>query len=371
MIAAAGCGGGGEDVTGKAPDPVPAPVAPALSAGITGFVSCESIIYSRSDNYDESDVEKCRQIGAYSPDNGVIFDIVAFDEGGNSLEVSTVDGFAEEAGSLGIDNAYFFKNAKKLTQQSKGPYSVVLAFDQSGSISTTDSSNLRIDAGNVFIEKNSAPDEMALGYFQDSNFRYVIPRIQGGFFSYTPVADGFGSALSQFKGSIGGGTPLFDAIAAATQLAVDKGRNSNKAVVVFSDGKDTTSAKMKTAEEAIQYASSRSVPIYTFALDGGDQDLPTLQNISNRTKGAFLYASNARQLVSMYGSLGNLLRGRAGIYRTYWNINVTPSSAPSCFLNRPTKPGIYGCNVPANLKIKTNKGDIRLRANYVYSYRVA
>lgn len=362
------CGGGGNDGASNKPPPTqPPPTAATFAPAITGYQDCQQLLNgSVNPKFDAADIAVCHQWKNSTTDDVVIFDIAVFDENGNSLEITEL---SEEPSTTGIEPAFIFRAAKKLPANAKDPYSVVLALDQSGSIATTDPKNIRLDAGKKFMMQNSSPDEMALGFFQGSQFRYVIPRNENKFFSSNPNADGFVGALADFKNTIDGSTPLYDAISSSVNLVTDRGSNANKAVVIFSDGKDTSSRL--DLEDAIQHASSRRVPVYTFALDGPDQDISVLQNIANRTDGAFLYASNTGQLISMFGSLGNMLRGRASSYRTHWSIVVNPRSAPHCFANRPSTPGLYVCNVPANLKVKTNRGDVRLRANYYYGFRVA
>jgi hypothetical protein len=40
------------------------------------------------------------------------------------------------------------------------------------------------------------------------------------------------------------------------------------------------------------------------------------------TGGAMMFASDARQLISMFGTLGNLLSGNLAYYKTCWQVNV-------------------------------------------------
>ncbi|MEG0921054.1 MAG: vWA domain-containing protein [Comamonas sp.] len=366
----AGCGGGdNSNDNNTSPPSQPGGNPPAefgqSAAAITGLVHCDD--YSIAANtLNESDRAICQDGRRKSPTgDAVVLDIAAFDKDGNPLEIT---GFSEDLGNSGakIDKAYFLQSVRDLPSSVKGPYSVVLAFDQSGSISNTDPNNTRLSAGSIFLQKNKSPDEMAIGFFQNQDTQYF--KVNGGFFSTNPIADGLGGGLAALKDRVGGSTPLYDAVVHSAQLAKERGANENKAVVVFSDGKDTSSRN--TMEAAIQSSVSRSVPVYTFALDGADQDLPALQTIAVRTKGAFFYASSTKQLVSMYGSLGNVLRGGGRIYRTHWSLNITPQSTPNCFNEKPTAPGLYTCNVPGNIKITTKEGDIRLRVNYSFGFRV-
>ena len=43
-----------------------------------------------------------------------------------------------------------------------------------------------------------------------------------------------------------------------------------------------------------------------------------LSQMANETGGAFFFAKDAEQLVTTFGTLGNLLRGSAQLYRSAW-----------------------------------------------------
>ncbi|HYH96811.1 carboxypeptidase regulatory-like domain-containing protein [Hyalangium sp.] len=195
-----------------------------------------------------------------------------------------------------------------------GPYSAVLLMDQSASILSTDPTDSRIQAGKIFFQALSAPDTAQLSAFAS-----------GGLLPYAPITlwGSFTSAGSSFYGSLdtlahleGGGTPLYASTAALVEHVTSQGHNPNRAVVVFTDGEDTDGSW--SLQNVISLARSRNVKLFTVGLSNGI-NFQVLSQMAAQTQGAMLWASDARQLISIYGSLGNLLRGAAQFYRTRWS----------------------------------------------------
>ncbi len=79
-------------------------------------------------------------------------------------------------------------------------------------------------------------------------------------FTSTPDADGRVSALKSLAGRAIGSTPLYDAVRQAMQLTQQSAKQTNKVVVVFSDGKDTG-----TIDDAVASAKQASIPLHTRA----------------------------------------------------------------------------------------------------------
>jgi hypothetical protein len=99
--------------------------------------------------------------------------------------------------------------------------------------------------------------------------------------------------------------------------------NPNKAVLVFTDGKDTDGSW--TLDNLISYARARNVKLFTLGLSNS-VDFKVLNRMARETGGAMTWASDARQLVSMHGSLGAILRGSITFYQTRWSVTSTDGS---------------------------------------------
>ena len=101
----------------------------------------------------------------------------------------------------------------------------------------------------------------------------------------------------------GGLTPLYDAIRTAVTYTVNNSNNTNRVVIVFTDGEDTASTA--DLDDAVDTANAHNVPLHTIALASG-VDMNVLSRLAGATGGALARASDAKRLVSYYGALGTL-----------------------------------------------------------------
>ena len=206
------------------------------------------------------------------------------------------------------------------TQGRAGPYSAQFLLDQSGSITGNDPNDTRIDAAKAFIQNLGGRDEVGLMAFAD-----------GGKLSYSPVTvystggrrftsnpNGFSSTLDELANLEGGGTPLYDAAAIAVDGVKKHANNTNRAVIVFTDGNDTASRNWNL-DQVISYARRRGVPLHTIALSN-NVSMAVLSKMAGKTGGSLAKAVDARRLVSYYGALGQYLSGSGRFYRTTWNM---------------------------------------------------
>ena len=246
----------------------------------------------------------------------------------------TVDMFvSDEAGSLvslGVgdlsigsfsDLEFEATGVAEIRQNPLGPYSAVFLLDQSGSITGNDPNDARLDAAKAFLNNLGSGDEAGLLAFAD-----------GGRLPDSPVASyadrngrrftsdprGFDAVLASLANQEGGGTPLYDAICEAVDYVDSYAVNSNKAMLVFTDGEDTASTS--TIEQAIECANQSEIPLHTFAL-GGSTDLNVLTRLAAATEGSMSHSSDAGAMISYYGVLGNFLSGSSQFYRTRWSVD--------------------------------------------------
>lgn len=182
------------------------------------------------------------------------------------------------------------------------PTSVVLIFDNSGSMS--DSIEALKKAALRYIADKAPHEEMALLKFADtveslSDFTSDQKTLEAA------VAD---------KMKAAGGTAIYDALRKA--LALVKERKGNRAIVLFTDGGDTTSKlAYPAAWEALAEAGVR---LYTIGL-GAELEayLPTIGTTGSRmleawsraTGGRFFFAPDASALLGVYGEIARELRG--------------------------------------------------------------
>ena len=224
-----------------------------------------------------------------------------------------------EIGSTGTYLDYSLTDVQLYRQRNVGPYSALFLLDQSGSITSTDPNDARIDASKVFIRNLGTGDEVGLMAFADGGQLTYSPTT-----SWTNGGQRFSSSRSAFFGTLdsladmeGGDTPLYDASKKAVYHVDTYANNTNQVVIVFTDGEDTASSA--TLSDAIQYARQRGIPLHTVALSSG-VDIGVLSRMAGETGGSLTYATDARRLISYYGALGPYLSGAGRFYRTTWSV---------------------------------------------------
>ena len=258
-----------------------------------------------------------------SSSNSAMFTLDVFAVGSDSelLSLGNTDISIEnrELGATGTHLDYSLTGFQVYQQSSAGPYSATLLLDQSGSITTTDPTDARIDAAKVFIRNLGSGDEVGLMAFTSAGQLPYSPTTTwtygGQQFSSDPSA--FHGALNSLADKEDGGTPLYDASRAAVQYTDTHANNTNRAVIVFTDGEDTASST--SLHDAIQYAKQRNIPLHTVALSRG-VNIGVLSRMAGETGGSLTHASDARRLISYYGALGSYLSGAGRFYRTTWSV---------------------------------------------------
>ncbi len=226
------------------------------------------------------------------------------------------------------DGTYFDFTKKNLHTTSldyNGSYSANLVLDQSGSISSTDPDNLRLEAVKIFCSNLSSSDYVLLTAFASGGLLdYDVTR----YGDFTNNGESYFGTIESLRDKIDGGTPLYKATASAIDRVYNDGPTSNKAVVVFTDGEDTDGGW--TMNDVIDEARSKNVKIYTVGLSSGTKN-EILSRMAIKTGGAFIKAYNAPQLVSAFGTLGKILKGTAQIYSGVWSVNTSEESFPGWF----------------------------------------
>lgn len=189
-----------------------------------------------------------------------------------------------------------------------GAYSVGMLFDQSGSINSTDPSDDRILAGTSFVNLLSGAEEAATAAFPQGS-KYPPP--YGLLANFTKDKILLVESIESLRNEADGGTPLYKSIFQLLSYVDDRASNENKAIIAFTDGNDTDGGI--SISSIVNLACEKNVSIYTVGLGAG-VDLSALADIALLTGGSVMLAEDATQLVSLYSSLGALLRGQASSY---------------------------------------------------------
>lgn len=206
---------------------------------------------------------------------------------------------------------YAFKlNGVSLREaQNTTAYSALMLMDQSGSISTSDRNNYRLDAAKAFCSNLGAGNNTLLWSFSGS--RHYEHGTAFTTDTSTVIAE-----IEALRNQQGGGTPLYISQVAATDFSATNATRPGKAVLTFSDGDDTRGGY--TATQVAENAIAKNVRLFNIGLGGAETEMLCRQALA--TGGSFMYAKDARQLISMFGNLGKLLDRSARFYQTEWTI---------------------------------------------------
>ena len=175
------------------------------------------------------------------------------------------------------------------------PLSVVLVLDSSGSMKR----NMRFlqEAAVTFVHKLEDVDKALVVQFNES--------IKGSaeFTGDVPRLEQFVEALQAW-----GGTSLYDAIHYGLSRIRDQ--PGRKAVIVFSDGADTTSSMQE--QDVVDYARSVEATVYAIGIRGESglfQRSPRgfLRKIARETGGAFFFPEKVGELNKVFSGISDEL----------------------------------------------------------------
>jgi Ca-activated chloride channel family protein len=202
---------------------------------------------------------------------------------------------------------YFREAGGKGTE--KIPMSVVLVLDASGSM--RNSMRFLQEAANTFVHKLEDVDQALVVQFNDS--------IKGSaeFTSDTERLEQFVEALEPW-----GGTSLYDAVHYG--LGRVKDQPGRKAVIVFTDGADTTSSLKE--QEVIDYARSVEATVYAVGIRSQEGLLSRgprgfLRKVASETGGAFFFPERVGELVKVFAGISDELH-------SHYALAYTPKRAP-------------------------------------------
>jgi PKD repeat protein len=216
------------------------------------------------------------------------------------------------------------------------PYAATLMFDQSKSIIQNDPTDARLYSAKDFLEGLGGSDRVALAAFASdiaaSNGTALIPEKPVTIYpvgnpSFTADGVSLFPTLDALAALEAGGTPLYESLCRVMDFAAASApAGLLKAAVVFTDGKDepgnTTGFSCKTVDSAVAKSKATGVKIFSVGLFSGDVDGQALAALADGGGGAFLFAEDTTQLITIYGSLGNLLSGSLTTYKLTYRIST-------------------------------------------------
>ena len=256
-----------------------------------------------------------------------------------------IGGASRVAGSgAAVDVAYAPVSAQPeslawISGAAQVPFAAAVLLDQSGSIAATDPTGARIYSTKAFFKGLGANNQALLAAFAGAPGALITApplTVYAPFRDQAMASSAYFSTLDTLAPQIGGSTPLYESVDSLRQqiatptAAAAAPPSFAKAIVVFTDGADTSCTSAENCrlsrQRTIDRARQDSVPIFTIGLSRSI-DMEALGELGNQTGGAFLYAENAQQLVSLYGSVSSLAGLSQPTYRLRWTATAAASGA--------------------------------------------
>ena len=177
--------------------------------------------------------------------------------------------------------------------------SYALTLDRSGSMSSSDNRNME-QAALSFVTNTRSGDEGAI-----VNFGSTVVVDQG-----LTTDTGRLTAAIRNPGPTGGYTALYDSIGRGVSV-LDGARNSIKAVVCMTDGRENESRTYRSASSVINHAKSKGVPVHCVGIGGANHQV--LERITDQTGGVYHRSATSANLAALYTVISNTLSSSYGI----------------------------------------------------------
>jgi Mg-chelatase subunit ChlD len=176
------------------------------------------------------------------------------------------------------------------------PLGLIIVVDVSGSMAGAPIDSAKSSAA-ALIGRLAATDGAALVTFADT-----VSVVQ-------PMTRDKGALLAAINGiSAAGNTSLYRAVGTASQVAAESAYQ-RRAVVLLSDGREDGGQPGTTREQSIAAASAARVVFYSIGF-GQNVDRPYLEEVSQKSGGAFFAAPTVQQMATVFGSIEAALRNQ-------------------------------------------------------------
>jgi len=192
-----------------------------------------------------------------------------------------------------------------LWQSARKNINLVMMIDVSGSMRGAKIDNVRT-AAVQFMQQMGDNDFLTLMTFSDK-LRVLI--------EHKKVSEARTEAVRQVTAiQASGNTSLYDAIGTAAGL-IKKSTNSatTNAMVVLTDGQDTSSSKYTMNQQLVETAAANNTTVFTIAY-GEDADQDVLMKLASQGRGNF-YVGTAANIASIYQEMSAAFGGSVGIGR--------------------------------------------------------
>jgi len=227
----------------------------------------------------------------------------------------------------------YFREAKG--GEERIPLSVVLVLDTSGSMK--ENLGFLQEAATTFVEKLEDVDSALVVSFNET--------VKGSV-EFTGDVDRLESFVNGLQAW--GGTSLYDAI----RYALDRIKNEagRKALIVFTDGDDTTSSTRE--QDVVDYVRSVEATVYAIGFRpgrgtaiGGGPNRGFLKRVSSETGGDFFFPDRVGDLIKVFAGISEELHN-------HYLLAYTPKRSPD------------GTFRAIELKLDRKDAEVRLRKGY-------
>lgn len=193
----------------------------------------------------------------------------------------------------------------------KGPLSVLVLLDRSGSMTDNDSTNERAAASKAFVDRMSSDDLATVAYFAGRETRFFYP-----WFSNDRAL--LYEAIDSATATPAGGTPLWYSIELWASAWTTDGINSegdaypqgNKAILVLTDGEDTGGSR-PGPDDVVNAATRNGVTVYMVGLGTpGSSEVARMTTVANGTGGIYVHTPEPTALDELF--VNALHASRAG-----------------------------------------------------------
>jgi len=211
-----------------------------------------------------------------------------------------------EFGAHSPDNSGLLLNNEPIIVEEEPEFSnvdVALIIDSSGSMTTTDPTNLRKEAAKLFIDLVDDEDKIAIVDFDDNiRVRQSLIGISGNKNALKTAVDKIDSSGNT---NIGGGLRY-----GYNELnGVEADPTHNKAAILLTDGQHNTGTAPLSV---VPDYKVKGWPIYTIALSS-DADKQLLKQISDETDGQFYDAPESKALQDIYNKISLRIKGNSQV----------------------------------------------------------
>jgi len=184
----------------------------------------------------------------------------------------------------------------------KGPYSISLLLDQSGSMLSNDSLLQRVDICRNIINVAAPEDEISLIAFS-GNYGSQSGGITTVLQDFTTDHNLVTTALGQIPGKTGGGTPLFESINEGINYCINNGNHTFKTVIVMTD--EGASDASERVDSLLCLARTANVKVHAVSFNQNTISNNQLNTLVVGSRGALMDREIALGIPSVQSLMNN------------------------------------------------------------------